>query len=154
MSEPVLTAVETTPPDEAVAAAEVAAAVLVEVDDSVTPASQPLTAAADQRAAVLTAVRAASDLPPGVRERLTALVQQAPTLDVEGEPLLATRQVLELLAQGLPPMLRRETATAVTRPTHPVGDAFFALNSDELSDQQAEQIARTQLQRAGLLRTA
>src|SRR5262245_35918867 len=61
--------------------------------------------AADQRAAVLAAVQTARELPPGVRERLQALVQQAGTLDVAGEPLLATRQVLDLLAQGLPSVL-------------------------------------------------
>ncbi len=108
----------------------------------------------DQRAAALTAVQGARDLPPGVRQRLTSLVQQAAALDAAGEPLLPTSQVLELLAQGLPTVLRRETSTAVNRPEHPAGDAFFALDGDELSDQQAEQIARTQLQRAGLLRTA
>lgn len=118
-------------------------------------AAIPQTAApVDQRAALLAAVRSARDLPPGVRERLTSLVQEAVTLDRTGDPLLSTRQVLELLAQGLPPLLRRETSTAVDRPVHPVGDAFFAANSEELSDQQAEQIARQQLQRAGLLRAA
>lgn len=108
----------------------------------------------DQRTAVLAAVRSARDLPPGVRERLTMLVEQAATLDLAGDPLLSTRQVLELLSQGLPPVLRRETSTAIERPAHPTGDAFFAASSEELSDQQAEQIARLQLQRAGLLRAA
>jgi hypothetical protein len=114
----------------------------------------PVDKSADRRAAVLAAVRDARDLPPGVRERLTTLVEHAATLDLAGDPLLSTRQVLELLSQGLPPVLRRETSTAVERPAHPTGDAFFAANSDELSDQQAEQIARQQLQRAGLLRAA
>lgn len=75
------------------------------------------------------------------------------TLDVAGEPLLATRQVLDLLAQGLPPVLRREPS-ARCHTVHPVGDAFFALQGEDLTDQQAEQIAQQQLQRAGLLRTA
>ena len=118
------------------------------------PPAEAAPPAADQRSEFLAAVRAARDLPPGVRERLGALVQQAVTLDVTGEPLLSTRQVLDLLAQGLPPVLRREAPAAITRPAHPVGDAFFVLNSEELSDQQADQIARTQLQRAGLLRSA
>ena len=112
----------------------------------------PVDPALDQRATLLAEVRRARELPPGVRERLTLLVEQAATLDRTGDPLLSTRQVLDLLAQGLPPLLRRETNTAVDRPAHPTGDAFFATNSDELSDQQAEQIARQQLQRAGLLR--
>lgn len=103
---------------------------------------------------LLTAVQNARDLPPGVRDRLRGLVQQAVTLDVAGEPLLATRQVLDLLAQGLPPVLRREPSAPVQRPVHPVGDAFFALQGEDLTDQQAEQIAQQQLQRAGLLRTA
>jgi len=99
-------------------------------------------------------VQSARDLPPGVRDRLQSLVQQAVTLDVSGEPLLATRQVLDLLAQGLPPVLRHDVAAEVQRPVHPDGDAFFALQGEDLSDQQAEQIARQQLQRAGLLRTS
>jgi hypothetical protein len=106
----------------------------------------------DQRASLLAAVSAARDLPPGVRDRLARLVEQSSTLDATGEPLLATRGVLDLLAQGLPAVLRRETPAPISRPEHPAGDAFFALSADELSDQQAEQIARTQLQRAGLLK--
>lgn len=134
---------------------------LVEADaDTVSPeisasaAESSPAATPDQRSALLTAVQNARDLPPGLRERLRGLVQQAVTLDVAGEPLLATRQVLELLAQGLPPVLRRETSPPVQRPAHPVGDAFFALQGEDITDQQAEQIAQQQLQRAGLLRTA
>ncbi|WP_254512810.1 hypothetical protein [Anatilimnocola floriformis] len=115
--------------------------------------SPPASAALDQRSAVLAAVQTARELPPGVRERLQTLVQSAVTLDVAGEPLLATRQVLDLLAQGLPPVLRHEAAAEIVRPHHPDGDAFFALAGEDLSDQQAEQIARQQLQRAGMLRS-
>jgi hypothetical protein len=108
----------------------------------------------DHRSTLLAAVQNSGDLPPGVRERLTKLVEQSSTLDAQGEPLLATRGVLDLLAQGLPAVLRRETPAPVSRPEHPAGDAFFAVSGEDLSDQQAEQIARTQLQRAGLLRSA
>lgn len=141
--------------DSVLAAANAAEPAVASVVDVVADESVPLVAAPtlDQRAAVLNAVQESRELPPGVRERLRGLVQQAVTLDVSGEPLLATRQVLELLAQGLPPALRRETPTATQRPAHPAGDAFFALQGEELSDQQADQIARQQLQRAGLLRT-
>jgi hypothetical protein len=113
----------------------------------------PLAPAADQRASLLALLTSARDLPPGVRERLTRLVEQSSTLDDAGEPLLAARGVLDLLAQGLPAVLRREAPAAVSRPEHPAGDAFFALSGEDLSDQQAEQIARAQLQRAGLLRS-
>lgn len=123
----------------------------VAVAEAAIPATE---APLDQRATLLAAVRSARDLPPGVRDRLLSLVQDAATLDRSGDPLLSTRQVLELLAQGLPPLLRRETSTVVDRPAHPVGDAFFATSNDELTDQQAEQIAQQQLQRAGLLRAA
>lgn len=130
--------------------------IAAEVTPEIVPAelaAESLVTAPDQRAAALTAVHGARDLPPGVRQRLTLLVQQAAALDAAGEPLLPTSQVLDLLSNGLPSVLRRETTTEVSRPEHPAGDAFFALDGDELSDQQAEQIARTQLQRAGLLRT-
>jgi hypothetical protein len=138
-------------PSAAAAPEEVAptsspAAALPETD------SPPPALAADQRASLLAAVSAARDLPPGVRDRLARLVEQASTLDATGEPLLATRGVLDLLAQGIPAVLRRETPAPVSRLEHPIGDTFFALSADELSDQQAEQIARAQLQRAGLLR--
>lgn len=122
------------------------------VAESLSPTPAP-ESAPDQRSTLLAAVQNARDLPPGVRDRLRGLVQQAVTLDVAGEPLLSTRQVLDLLAQGLPPVLRRETSGPVQRPAHPVGDAFFALQGEDLTDQQAEQIAQQQLQRAGLLRT-
>lgn len=108
----------------------------------------------DHREAVVESVRTAREVPPGLRERLSVLVQHAPALDASGEPLLATRHVLDLLAEGLPPVLRTESPTPAQRPAHPAGDAFFAVNSDELSDQQADEIARTQLARAGLLRSA
>lgn len=108
----------------------------------------------DQRLAVATTVRSSVDLPPGVRDRLTSLVEQTAALDATGEPLLPARQVLDMLAQGLPTLLRRETTPAVSRLAHPTGDAFFQHAGDDLSDQQAEQIARGQLQRAGLLAAA
>ena len=41
--------------------------------------------APDQREAVVETVRTAREVPPGLRERLSVLVQQAPTLDVTGE---------------------------------------------------------------------
>jgi hypothetical protein len=106
----------------------------------------------DQRAAALEAIRTARDVPPGLRERLGVLVQQGATLDARGEPLLTTGQVLDLLAQGLPPALRTDPAVQPERPAHPAGDAFFAIDAEGLSDQQAEEIAREQLARAGLLR--
>lgn len=143
-TEPLLATAETVAENAADDAAEASAA-------EATPPAPPTP---DQRSALLTAVQGARDLPPGVRDRLANLLQQAVTLDVAGEPLLATRQVIDLLAQGLPPVLRRERPAAIERPAHPDGDAFFALNSEELSDQQAEQIARQQLDRAGLLRSA
>lgn len=125
----------------------------VAADAPAIPAAELPPASPDQRAAIVESVRTARELPPGVRERLRVLVQQSPTLDATGEPLLATRQVLDLLAQGLPPVLRTVPSFPPQRPDHPAGDAFFAVDSDELSDQQADEIARTQLARAGLLRT-
>lgn len=132
----------------------------VDVSTTAEPVSDPVIVPAeaapppDQRDAVLESVRTARDVPPGLRERLRALVQAAPTLDATGEPLLAARTVLDLLAQGLPPVIRTEPSAVPLRPAHPAGDAFFAANSDELTDQQADESARTQLERAGLLRSA
>jgi hypothetical protein len=120
-----------------------------EISNEAPPAPAP-----DQRQATVEAVRTSRSVPPGLRERLSTLAQQTPALDAAGEPLLATRQVLDLLAQGLPPVLRTEPTAAAQRPVHPAGDVFFAVNGDELSDQQADEIARTQLERAGLLRSA
>jgi hypothetical protein len=141
--------------EEEVAATEAIpeSAVAEQVEQDAAPAEMlaPPPVAADQRATVLTAVQNARELPPGVRQRLQGLVEQAVTLDVSGEPLLATRQVLDLLAQGLPPVLRHDAAGEIERPAHPEGDAFFAVAGEDLNDQQAEQIARQQLQRAGLL---
>jgi hypothetical protein len=120
---------------------------------AVQPAAEPA-AESPQRNAVMAAVRSANQLPPGVRERLSSLVQQTASLDATGEPLLPTRQVLDILAQGLPTVVRSHEPAAVSRLQHPLGSSFFEPQSDELSDQQAEQIARGQLQRAGWLAAA
>jgi hypothetical protein len=123
--------------DEVFAAIEADATLADEVQlAAVQPTSEPA-AESPQRSAVMAAVRSANQLPPGVRERLSSLVQQTASLDATGEPLLPTRQVLDILAQGLPTVVRSHEP-----------------QSDDLSDQQAEQIARSQLQRAGWLAAA
>jgi hypothetical protein len=140
--------------DEVFAAVEDAAPLADEVQLATVQPDEEPAAESPQRQAVMAAVRSANQLPPGVRERLSSLVQQTSALDATGEPLLSTRQVLDILAQGLPTVVRSHEPAAVSRLQHPLGSSFFEPQSDEMSDQQAEQIARGQLQRAGWLAAA
>jgi hypothetical protein len=83
-------------------------------------------------------------LPPALCERLIAVVQasgeQPPPLD----------HVLAAVEESLPEFLRGG-GQQPQRSEHPAGEAFFR-GSDELSDAEADSIAREQLQRSGLLR--
>lgn len=96
---------------------------------------------------------AAVRLPQALRDRLAeSLSAAAQPLDAaSGEPLVRVSQIAALVEQALPPALRLDAAT-VGRPDHPAGAAFFTGDSEALSDAQAEQVAREQLARNGLLK--
>jgi hypothetical protein len=59
--------------------------------------------------------------------------------------------VLRAIEEALPEFLRQSRARA-TRQEHPAGEAFFRGEAEEVSDAEAEEVARKQLERSGLLR--
>ncbi len=93
----------------------------------------------------------ASDLPEGVRKQLSELTKGAVTSSPSDvEPQLSLGRVLELL-EGVVPLSMRLSEGEVTVAEHPSGESFFG-GSKELTDADAERLAREQLERCGLLR--
>ncbi len=84
-------------------------------------------------------------LPPALRERLAGVAAAS------GEAKLPIEDVLKAIEESLPEFLRQNRVEAA-QPPHPAGEVFFRGNSEELSDEQAEQLAQQQLARSGLLR--
>jgi hypothetical protein len=60
-------------------------------------------------------------------------------------------EVLRAVEQALPEFLRQNRERA-TRREHPAGEVFFRGSADDVSDAEAEEAARKQLERSGLLR--
>jgi hypothetical protein len=97
-------------------------------------------------------VRQTAALPPGMRERLALLVESGGQVGGEGETLVSLDDAIRAVAESLPNSLRIGGGD-VSRPEHPSGDAFFSGRTEsEITDQQAEELARGQLARSGLLR--
>jgi hypothetical protein len=89
-------------------------------------------------------LRQSERLPAGLRTRLAELIEAASSsATIEA----AVRAVEDALPGGL-----RIGHDEVRRAEHPGGSAFFATKAGELSDAEADEIARGQLARAGLLR--
>jgi hypothetical protein len=89
-----------------------------------------------------------SDTNTTEKEPVVAAEQAAPTAEtvraVEGEGRVDIEEVLpDSLKQG------REGAT---RQEHPAGEMFFRGSAEEVTDAEAEDMARKQLERSGLLR--
>ena len=90
-------------------------------------------------------------LPPGLRERLAALVESGGQVGGEGQTLVSIDEAIRAVAESLPSAAR--LGGEVARPEHPGGESFFSgRTAEEITDQQAEEIAREQLARSGLLR--
>jgi hypothetical protein len=88
-------------------------------------------------------VRQSERLPAGLRTRLAELIEAGQSPD---RFEAAVRAVEDALPGGL-----RGSTGDVRRASHPAGDSFFD-RAGELSDDEAGEIARAQLARAGLLR--
>ena len=115
---------------------------------------RPLAERADERArqAAAERVRQSATLPPGLRERLAALVENGGQVGGAGQALVSIDEAIRAVAESLPSSLRI-SGGEVSRPEHPDGESFFSGRSEhEITEQQAEEIARGQLARSGLLR--
>jgi hypothetical protein len=126
------------------------------VAEEVPPNGEDLRPIAEQandhaRRAAAERVRGSAALPPGLRERLAALVESGGQVGGEGQALVSIDEAIRAVAESLPSSLR--IGGDVSRPEHPSGESFFSgRTAEEMTDQQAEEIARGQLARSGLLR--
>ena len=127
------------------------------VAEEVPPSGEDLRPIAEQandqaRRAAAERVRGSAALPPGLRERLAALVESGGQVGGEGQALVSIDEAIRAVAESLPSSLRIGGGD-VSRPEHPSGESFFSgRTAEEMTDQQAEEIARGQLARSGLLR--
>ena len=87
----------------------------------------------------------AEGLPAGMRERLASVAAAS------GEGKLPVDEVVKAIEESLPEFLRAYRAEAAPS-KHPAGEVFFRGDNEELSDEQAEEIAQRQLARSGLLK--
>jgi hypothetical protein len=96
-------------------------------------------------------IRQSSSLPPVLKERLAALVGLNGEADAGGKHRVPIDEAIRAIEEALPDFLRMDKGLA-DQPEHPGGDVFFSGEAGELSDAQAEELARGQLARSGLLR--
>lgn len=111
-------------------------------------------AAATERANLRERVRTSPHLSRGMRDRLSALLDDAslPTAG-QSQPLLRATDAVTLLEEAIPRQLRLDPAS-VARQEHPDGDAFFSGDPHGISDEQAERIASRQAALSGYARRA
>src|SRR5262245_40000274 len=100
--------------------------------------------AAERHKALTVARIRLSKAPAGVKERFVELAETANN----GATVEACLKAVE---ESLPEFLRENRAEAA-RGEHPAGEVFFRGNAEEITEEQAEEVARAQLARSGLLR--
>ena len=88
-------------------------------------------------------IRQSEALPAGLRSRLAELVL--------AKDAAAAEAAVRAVEASLPGILRIGSGE-VNRQEHPAGEAFFYGDPEQMAEAQAEQIARGQLARSGLLR--
>jgi hypothetical protein len=143
------------PPLPAEAATDVSLAENVEEpspDSSVEPApsqaSEIDAQVAAQRQQLRERIGKSNSLSRGLRDRLTALLDgDIPAAKDDSQPLIPATDVLALLEEAIPPQLRLD-ANSLAQPEHPAGEAFFTGDPNQMTDDQAERIAREQLSRS------
>jgi hypothetical protein len=125
---------------------------LLQTANSVTQGElEPATDALEPlRARLFERIAESSRLPRGMHDRLRRVVQQSSTTHEAGNLLVPADAVLEAIESWAPTALRFD-ARSFQRPEHPAGDGFFTGDPNDVSDEQADRIARQQLQRSGYL---
>jgi hypothetical protein len=104
--------------------------------------------AAAERHKLRERIRRSSSLSRGMRDRLTALLEGgSPATADDSQPLIRAADALALLEEAIPPQLRLD-ASSLAQPAHPIGDVFFTGDVNQMTDDQAERIAREQISRS------
>ena len=117
-------------------------------------ASEIDTLAANERHKLRERIRQSGSLSRGMRDRLTALLEgESPAAASDSQPLIRADGVLALLEEAIPPQLRLD-ANSLVQPAHPTGDVFFTGDVNQMTDDQAERIAREQISRSAWGRKA
>jgi len=140
---------ETSPLEDAVAGDTADADTDAATSEAPAPAEavNPLPA---MRQALLQRVQDSVAMPRGLQSRLASALQESPLVDHDGS-LLAPVDLLLNVIEGWSPSVMRLDPQSLRRGDHPLGDSFFTGDPSEVSDEQAERIARQQLQRSGYL---
>ena len=120
----------------------------ISVEPAPSQASEIDAQVAAERRQLRERVRQSSSLSRGMRDRLTALLAgESPAAASDSQPLIRAADVLALLEEAIPPQMRLD-ASSLVQPEHPAGDVFFTGDVNQMTDDQAERIAREQLSRS------
>ena len=115
------------------------------------PAANTLTPALShgEREAAAERIRSSQLLPPAIREVLARVTLASAEAAPTGATHVPIDDVVRAVEEALPEFLQGRRAEVQL---HPAGDVFFSGDPEALSEEQAEEIARAQLARSGLLR--
>lgn len=137
----------------AVAVGSEAVVMAAEVVSEAAVAEQALTPALSQgeREKAAERIRASALLPSAIRDCLARVVEASGESAAGGPTRVPIDELVWAVEEAVPDFLRVDRRRAAA-PPHPAGDVFFSGDPSSLSDQQAEEIARAQLAKSGLLR--
>ena len=121
------------------------------VEPAASPASEVDSQAAAERHKLRERIRQSSSLSRGMRDRLTALLEGESSAANDPQPLIRAADALALIEESIPPQLRLD-ASSLAQSEHPAGDAFFTGDVNQLTDDQADRIAREQLAQSAFRR--
>jgi hypothetical protein len=96
-------------------------------------------------------IRTSALLPPAMRDCLARVVEHSGVAAPGSPTRVPVDELVRAVEEAVPEFLRVDRLRARV-PEHPAGDAFFHEGESDLSDRQAEEIAKAQLARSGLLR--
>jgi hypothetical protein len=96
-------------------------------------------------------IRTSALLPPAMRDCLARVVEHSGEASPGSPTRVRVDELVRAVEEAVPDFLRVDRIRAAT-PEHPAGEAFFRGDPSALSDREAEEIARAQLARSGLLR--
>jgi len=104
-----------------------------------------------ERVLAVERIRASQMLPPALRDCLARVVETSGEATTGGTTRVLVEDLVRAVEEAVPDFLKVD-ARRFAAPEHPAGDVFFHGDPSVLSDQQAEEIAKQQLARSGLLR--